>query len=91
MGGKFVKGQSGNPKGRPRKGHSFAEIARARLARAHDEDNSNYEAIIDTAIRKAIEEGDKGSRDFLAERVDGKVADRVITTEVELDEIILMN
>jgi len=63
--GGFKKGQSGNPKGRPKKGFAISDRIRKAVS---DED---WEAIILKATEQA-KEGDKSARDFLVDRTDGK-------------------
>ena len=62
---KWVKGVSGNPKGRKPKGFAISERIRARVK------DKDWEAIIDKAIEMASG-GDKYSRDFLLDRTEGK-------------------
>ena len=85
-------GQSGNPKGRPKKGFAVSERARAYLA---EEDKYSKEAIsnLDSIIRTAGEKakrGDHYSRVFLFEWAFGKVPDKLITYEADdKDELII--
>lgn len=68
----FVKGQSGNPKGRPPKPVEEARLSV--LARLFDE--ATEEAIVKAQIRKA-KQGDTNSATWLWDRKYGKVKEQV--------------
>ncbi len=72
---RFVKGTSGNPRGRPLKGHAFAEILRAMLAEEKAGITSR-ERIARVVIAKALK-GDMDAIKWIVDRVDGKVTDMV--------------
>ena len=92
-------GQSGNPKGRPKKGHTIADICRAacdapaeaiysasmRTIFPDAEIITNRHVMIARAMVDAIG-GDANARDFIAERTDGKVTQKVLTGAIDLEE-----
>ena len=63
--GQFVKGQSGNPKGRPR-GRTPSEYLRARLERG-----KTYEQIMDKVTSLALS-GERWAVELLFDRMEGK-------------------
>ena len=66
----FVKGKSGNPKGRPRSGHSIAEAARRKLAEAGDDGKTNLDAILETLV-KECKSGNVQAAKIMFERAEG--------------------
>ncbi len=69
----FIKGQSGNPRGRPVKANAFAEVLRLLL----DEERAGKttrEQIARVVIDKAIS-GDMDAIKWIVDRTDGKVTD----------------
>ncbi len=87
----FQKGDPNiNRKGRPKTEDSVAHILREITAEKDASGKTQMYRICKKAADQA-EQGDDPARRFIAERVAGKVADRVITTEVEIDELIIMN
>src|SRR3712207_6345762 len=62
----FAKGQSGNPKGRPKNGHTLADALRSELT--PDRRAQVVQAIIERAVS-----GDVAAIKLLFERVDGRV------------------
>ena len=75
--GQFVKGQSGNPKGRPRKGQTFADALRAALAVRDPQTKQTELHKVAQAIVSKAKAGDVPAIAFIAERLDGKVPDEV--------------
>jgi len=90
---------SGNPAGRPPKGRTIADICRAACDAPADaiydlstrtifpdvEIITNRHVMIARAIIDAIN-GDATARDFIAERTDGKVTQKVLTGAIDLEE-----
>jgi Family of unknown function (DUF5681) len=80
---RWVKGQSGNRRGRPRRGAAVAEYLRHELKRITGEDNKSTRAeelarvLIDLAIG-----GDVAAAKLIIDRVDGAVAQPLQLTGV---------
>jgi len=73
----WVKGQSGNPAGRPRRGQSFADALRRALSERDPETKrTKLQQVADAAVERAIK-GDLEAIRLIAERIDGKVPERV--------------
>lgn len=84
---KWKKGQSGNPKGQPRKLPELKVLLAAVLG---DEKNGKTaaEAILD-ALRKKAEKGDVRAAELLLDRAYGKAAVNVdMTGEVNVNTVI---
>jgi len=81
VGRPFKKGQSGNPKGRPKKGSAIAERIREALT------EEDWLEIIAKATEQA-KAGDKSARDFLLDRTEGKPNQKIDITEREIDEVV---
>jgi len=86
-GGRFLKGQSGNPKGRPKVGETLAEIVRGKLEnKLVDADGnvvSNLEMMLSTLLVKA-KEGSEKAIEILLDRGYGKAKTFLeITTKEE--------
>ena len=77
----FKPGQSGNPKGRPKKGTAFAERIREAIT------DEEWLAIITKAKEQAID-GDRSARDFLIDRTEGKPNQKIDITEHDPDEVV---
>ena len=67
----YQKGQSGNLKGRPKKGLALSDIICVKLAEKGKDKKRHIDAIIDAAVILA-RAGDKDARNWLAERGWGK-------------------
>ncbi len=67
----FQKGQSGNPKGRPKKGAAMADAVRTVLNKNRD-GKQNKRAIAEKLVQMA-REGNIEAMKVVFERVDGKV------------------
>jgi predicted ArsR family transcriptional regulator len=78
VGRPFKPGQSGNPKGRPKKGFAISERIRASVT---DED---WEEIIAKAKEQA-KDGDKSARDFLVDRTEGKAPQTITQKNINID------
>jgi hypothetical protein len=81
----YQKGQSGNPKGRPKKGETLAEMFRDALSEPIKEtDEGSYtrlHKIIDKVVAKA-EAGDQQAIEYALARGFGKLIDRVESANV---------
>ena len=68
---KWKKGQSGNPKGRPKKPFCIPEILRKISAEVQDGNLSNLEALLREVYRRALK-GEGWAVNFVADRLEGK-------------------
>jgi Family of unknown function (DUF5681) len=72
----FKPGQSGNPRGRPKKGLAFAEVLRERLMQAASDDpqdrRTKLEMVVDALIDQACSRDVQAIREIAA-RLDGRV------------------
>ncbi len=75
----FVKGQSGNPKGRPRKGNSIADILRA-TARARINGISRARAFATALWDEAIEKRNVAAMRLILEFLVGKAPNQEAAT-----------
>ena len=69
--GRWVKGKSGNPNGRPRKPKAFTELLRKLLAAKREDGRTRMEAIVEQLMAKA-EAGEIDAIKYLCDRLDGK-------------------
>ena len=68
----FVKGQSGNPAGRPQGARSFTTKVREALEKIADGKDYTYEeALIKSILKKAIVDGDVASQRIIWNYLDG--------------------
>lgn len=73
----WTSGQSGNRRGRPRKGTSFKEaLVKALAIKDPETKRTQLQYIVDAAIDRA-KAGDLDAIRFIAERLDGKVPESV--------------
>jgi len=90
----FKKGESGNPKGRPKKGTTWKDVI-TRLtnqARIDESDEKKQKKLVkELIIKKQIElamAGDKHATKFLAEREEGMPRQSIDYTEHDPDEVV---
>ncbi len=88
--GKFTKGNPGNPLGRPRKAICIPDL----LRKVGDEECKingvkipKIEAVVREIYKQALK-GKQSAIDFIAERTEGRVAEKVINAEAPLDFLI---
>ncbi len=81
--GRFQKGQSGNPAGKPKGARHFSTLIREAITRvAEDTGTSDDKEIVKALVEKA-KKGDLKAIDTVLDRVDGK-AEQTINLEGEL-------
>ena len=80
----FIKGQTGNPKGRPKKAACLTEILQKELSKKDPDGICAKTKIAQTLIRMGIE-GDVTALKYLFDRVDGRPSETVAVTSV-IDE-----
>jgi hypothetical protein len=71
---KFQPGQSGNPRGRPRRGQSFADALKTALAIKDPETKRTQLQRVASALVAQAASGNVTAIALIAERLDGKVA-----------------
>ena len=72
----FQRGASGNPRGRPRKGGTFAELLARELARASEDGTSKKERMVAVAVEAACN-GELDALKWIADRTEGKTPDHL--------------
>ena len=76
----FKKGQSGNPKGRPKKEHCIADILNDILKQKSvldpEKKKTNLQIILEKCVLQAMG-GDRDARNFIADRTEGKALERI--------------
>lgn len=86
--GKFVKGYSGNPKGKPRGSLSITARIKEELRKVPKGQKISYlEALIKIILRKALLEGDKDMIKTIWQAVDGMPKQHIDTTDEDIREI----
>jgi hypothetical protein len=85
----WQKGNSGNPKGRPRVTESIAALLRAELARPYHGTQTYKERIAAVVVAQAAK-GNLAALAWLVDRTEGKVTDKVeqsgtTTTRIQVD------
>ena len=83
----FIKGQSGNPNGRPKKNQTLADILEKIGAATVEGDISRKERLM-TIVYQMAESGDLAAIKFIADRTDGKPIETLRTVEIDRDEIV---
>ena len=90
----FVKGESGNPRGRPKKGTTWKDVitrATNQLRIDEKDERKRKKRVKELIIRRQIElalAGDKHATKFLAEREEGMPRQSIDYTEHEPDEVV---
>ena len=80
--GTFRKGQSGNPKGRPKKGTAIADILNELGDKEISEDQTQREAVLARVYDQAMD-GDLNATKFIADRTEGTSVQRMAVTSHE--------
>jgi hypothetical protein len=83
----FKKGQSGNPNGRPKRGHSMAEILNELLDAEKAPGLSRRRALMQQVVELA-ETGERWAVEWVANRAEGTPVATVRTQEIDKDEVI---
>jgi hypothetical protein len=73
----FVKGTSGNPYGRPKRGKSLTGILEKALSKKREDGRTNKAALADTLIEMAIKEKNVAAARYIFDRLDGKPKETV--------------
>ena len=79
----FKKGQSGNPKGRPKRAKCIPDILRKITSEKDKDGVTKLNLILNNVVNEAIK-GDTWSIQFIADRMEGKPAQVIQQTIEEL-------
>ena len=88
----FKPGQSGNPNGRPKKEFCIPDILRELASQPSSFDPTGKMTRLQRICKKALElaeGGDKDARNWIADRMEGKAIDRIISRNADNDEIVI--
>jgi len=83
---------SRNPKGRPKKEFTIPDILRRMALEPSEYDPEQIKTRLEKICEKALAQaqgGDKDARSWVADRMEGKAVERVLTQETDDDLIIL--
>ena len=86
----YKKGQSGNPKGRPKKGSAIADILNQigdETIQAGPELITKREAVMRKIFAEAVK-GNMAAIHFIADRTEGKALERILKQET--DELVIL-
>jgi ribosomal protein L17 len=83
---KYQKGQSGNPKGRPKKGETLTDLLREKIEKPKTprEKKARKELIIEKLITLA-EAGDLAALKYVFDRIDGRPKESIEITDDAID------
>lgn len=84
----FERGQSGNPKGRPRKGKSLTEALEKVLKQKREDGRKNYDALADTLVKLAIEDKNITAIRYIMDRVDGRPKETISINEIDIESAL---
>ena len=88
----FEKGKSGNPKGRPKREDSLADIIRTIGAQSKGKDKRTRWELLTIALFDQAETGNAKAATFLAERAFGKAPQEIdLKTENKENEIATLD
>jgi hypothetical protein len=85
----FIKGKSGNPAGRPRKGKSLTEALEKAMKKRRANGTKNIDALADTLIRLAIDDKNIAAVKYLFDRLDGRPTETVELENAALETKLL--
>jgi Family of unknown function (DUF5681) len=84
----WKKGQSGNPRGRPRRGSCLADLLRRELERTGPAGVTHKEALVNALVETACE-GDLRAIDMIFDRVEGRPKQRQEVSGPEAGPLLL--
>jgi hypothetical protein len=73
----YVKGQSGNPHGRPKKGKGLTDLLEKTLAKNRADGKRGKAALAEALVALAIDEKDIAAIKYVYDRVDGRPRESV--------------
>jgi len=82
---RFEKGISGNPKGRPKKGHSLTELLEKALQKKREEGIKGMEPLADALLDLALKQKNIAAIKYCYDRIDGKPTETIQLMENALD------
>jgi hypothetical protein len=82
----FERGQSGNPKGRPRKGKSLTEALEKALKQKREDGRKTYDVLAATLIELAIQDKNIQALRYIYDRTDGKPTESIELTNNAVDQ-----
>ena len=87
VGKPFVKGQSGNPKGRPKKGLALTDLINSTGDSPGKDCKSNKQVMIEKLYTMAVN-GDFNAIRFIVERLEGKAVERTADVTDKWHDIV---